>query len=254
MSGHSGCGGHSGRPGAQPRRALACACDAASRAGWQQRCAGWPGAAHGACVPAAGERAASHAWVRRRRCATHSRAVRRLPRRRTAAPAAARSAPAMAASCACARERAGGELRRARWCPRVPALALLLLACCARSARAAFVCGAANDDATCAALAEVWTATGGAGWATKTGWATAATSAGGADYCTFYGVTCATGSTSIISVLCVCVAGGQHAPCGSTPVWTVTHCACSPRRILGDNQLSGSIPAGIGNLTGLKEL
>jgi hypothetical protein len=50
-----------------------------------------------------------------------------------------------------------------------------------------------QQDATCSALGDLYYATNGAGWTTKTGWASA--SAGtSTDYCTFSGVTCNRGA------------------------------------------------------------
>jgi len=60
-------------------------------------------------------------------------------------------------------------------------------------------CSAANDATVCRALSDLYNATNGASWKTKTGWSAAAAGTP-TDYCTFYGAGCNNG---ILQNLCV---------------------------------------------------
>jgi hypothetical protein len=86
------------------------------------------------------------------------------------------------------------------------ALALLAAAAAWRSADAAFSCLAAGrTGAECAALDALYTSAGGAGWARRAGWATAALGAvPGPDYCTFDGVDC--DADGHVTAMCVAAA------------------------------------------------
>ena len=82
----------------------------------------------------------------------------------------------------------------------------LLLAASTQQAHAAFTCTDTSPagTVTCAALGDLYAATNGAGWETKTGWLAAA--AGTAtDFCTFFGVECSTPtleSSGAVTSLC----------------------------------------------------
>ena len=72
-----------------------------------------------------------------------------------------------------------------------------------------FTCAAGNDATQCAALRDLYFATNGPSWTTKTGW-TAAVAGGATDYCTFYRVMC-TGN----NVVYLCVPRGSAGRGGS---------------------------------------
>jgi hypothetical protein len=131
-----------------------------------------------------------------------------------------------------------------------------------------------------AALVDLYTATGGAGWTYKAGWNTAA------GVCTWFGVTCS-GDGSRVTELCVAMRGVECGPlhcalrrCAQVPVLEsadghhsrqhrVPHgvalpVSLRPRalraptsrrcRNLKSNQLTGTIPSSIGSLTALNFL
>ncbi len=102
-------------------------------------------------------------------------------------------------------------------------------------------CGGAAADVVPgdrAALVDLYTATGGAGWTYKTGWNTAA------GVCTWAGVYCG-GDGSRVTQLCGARSGGGECTARSDGV---------ARRNLGSNQLTGTIPDSIGSLTALTDL
>jgi len=103
-------------------------------------------------------------------------------------------------------------------------------------------CGVNNDAIVCRALGDLYYATNGVYWTSKTGWSTAA--AGTAtDYCTFFGATCSNG---VLNQLCVCHAAGRHSTVLRRPAYALSN--------LAGNQLSGTIPTSLGSLTGLQDL
>jgi hypothetical protein len=70
---------------------------------------------------------------------------------------------------------------------------------------AAFTCAPGNDAVTCAALGDLYSATGGS-WFQTAGWANASADVP-TDFCTFYGVYCADGTTvTSLCVLGACIA------------------------------------------------
>ena len=67
------------------------------------------------------------------------------------------------------------------------------------SCQSVLTCGANNDATVCRVLGDLYNATTGASWLTKTGWSAAAAGIP-TDYCTFFGATCNNG---ILQMLCV---------------------------------------------------
>ena len=76
-------------------------------------------------------------------------------------------------------------------------LCLLLLE--SALAQQTFTCATGNDATQCAALRDLYYATNGQSWTSKSGWSSAAAGTG-TDYCTFHSVTC-TGND--VTQLCV---------------------------------------------------
>jgi hypothetical protein len=126
-------------------------------------------------------------------------------------------------------ERAARRQRR-RW--RAHAAAAAALALCAAAPAAAqappppapppFACLPARSAAACAALGDLYAATGGPGWANSTGWASAVTApfgasvAASADFCAFDGVTCdAAGDVTALCVRAHAAAGRRGARWGA---------------------------------------
>jgi hypothetical protein len=146
----------------------------------------------------------------------------------------------------------------------------LTLAAFMRAAEAAFTCLPANNPADCGALGDLYTAAGGAAWAgvlPSDGWSLGA-GGGMPDVCasgSFTGVTC--DASGRVASMCVpraapvpsaalaraaaCVARisrrGQHDLLGGADY-------ISPLRSLIQKGLVGSLPASLGNLTGLTRL
>jgi hypothetical protein len=92
------------------------------------------------------------------------------------------------------------------------ALAALAVAALAGGAHAqAFTCGAADAAAICAALGELYAATGGADWYNNDGWrdAAAGTATG---LCSFYGVSCEDGAVTSLCVHGMRAAAATLAP------------------------------------------
>ena len=157
-------------------------------------------------------------------------------------------------------------------------------------ARAAFTCDPSNSAALCTALGALYAQTNGAGWKNSSGWSSAA--AGSVtNFCSFAGLTCA-GSSPVklcapASAMCSPALTPRGAVCCSTIPWSALclpppwapsprsrGCACPPRssaaqlrsefscvshshlcaRSFQQNQLSGTIPAEIGNLSALTKL
>jgi hypothetical protein len=113
------------------------------------------------------------------------------------------------AGCPEALAQAQARRSRAHSCACRPARLLLLGVAClcrARAAAAAFACAAANNSTQCGALADLFTATGGAGWANTSGWADAAAGRP-TDFCTFAGVSC---SWTLLGTACAFVTSGTH--------------------------------------------
>ena len=118
-----------------------------------------------------------------------------------------------------------------------------------RSGDAVFVCcsglgcsgGVSNNPVACAALGDLYAAT--SGWAilgSNTGWSSAAAGVA-TDYCTFYGVTCISGT---VNSMCV-----WHPAllCSVALIRLASH-GCS---YIHNVPLSGTIPASLGRLTAL---
>ncbi|MCH7670191.1 MAG: leucine-rich repeat domain-containing protein [Acidobacteria bacterium] len=105
---------------------------------------------------------------------------------------------------------------------------------------AATICAAqtAIPETECESLVTLYDATGGDQWTQRTGWLT------DPDPCTWYGVTCSAGSvvTGLVRI------GNQLS--GSIPA-ELGNLTNLEFLFLGGNQLSGSIPAELGNLTNL---
>ena len=68
-------------------------------------------------------------------------------------------------------------------------LLLALALACAVPSRAAFTCAPTNIVASCGALTDLYAATNGAAWTSRTGWSSSAAGVA-TDYCTFGGVLC----------------------------------------------------------------
>ena len=134
-----------------------------------------------------------------------------------------------------------GATRRASF-----ALACVLLLSAPRDSRAAFTCAApGNNNVVCAALGDLYAATGGASWSAKTGWAAAA-AATATSYCSFAGVSCS-GSTAVSLSL---LGNGLNGTLPSSLGFITTLTSLN----LAQNALSGSIPSTLGQLSVLTYL
>ena len=122
-------------------------------------------------------------------------------------------------------------------------LLLLLLGVLGGSAQT-FTCDASNDATVCGALGDLYYATNGASWSFRAGWINASVGTP-TDYCstTFYGATCIGG---VLKQLCV-----RRIWRSSRAVLRRPTCALSN---LNNNQLSGTIPSSLSDLTGLQNL
>ena len=146
----------------------------------------------------------------------------------------------------------------------------LLLAAFSRAAGAAFTCLPANNPADCGALGDLYTAAGGAAWAgvlPSDGWSLGA-GGGVPDVCasgSFTGVTCDASGR----VASMCVPRAAPVPSAATRTRGVRRADEPPRAtraLLGgadyisplssliQKGLVGSLPASLGNLTGLTRL
>jgi hypothetical protein len=83
--------------------------------------------------------------------------------------------------------------------------------------RGAFTCGAGNDAAVCGALGDLYYATGGASWTSRSGWSSAAAGSP-TNYCSFSGATCTAG---VLTQLCVAPAF-EMPPCRKLRVSVMT--------------------------------
>ena len=92
----------------------------------------------------------------------------------------------------------------------------------------------------CAALVELYDSTAGASWTDNTGWLT------DPDPCTWYGVTCAAGHVDTLDLDGNQLAGSIPTQLGNLTALTDLY--------LFSNQLTGSIPTQLGNLTALTHL
>lgn len=154
--------------------------------------------------------------------------------------------------------------------PKRPPRGWLLLAGFVRAAAAAFTCLPANNPADCGALGDLYAAAGGAAWAgvlPTDGWSLAA-GGGAPDVCTgsFTGVTCDASGR----VASMCVPRAAPVPSAARRTAAKPRAAdkpprarhallggpdsISPRSSLIQKGLVGSLPASLGNLTGLARL
>jgi hypothetical protein len=176
--------------------------------------------------------------------------------------------------------------RRAALLARVAALcAALQVAAGAASQLACETPG--RDAASCAALGDLYAATGGASWAARAGWRDA--SAGRAtDYCSFTGVTC--DANGAVTQLCATLTNSSATPCADAAVATpqgadperldrlppdldvgaeqpddAVRATCVPLRFMrlltrlarsdvSDNVLTGTLPRSLGSLGSLTSL
>ncbi|GAB4343467.1 MAG: hypothetical protein Kow0089_19280 [Desulfobulbaceae bacterium] len=102
---------------------------------------------------------------------------------------------------------------------------------------------AAVDPTDQAALEALYNSTGGAGWTTSTNWLSG-------DPCTnsWFGVTCNAGNTNVVQIN---LAGNNLSGTIPTELGNLSQLTAIS---LSDNSLSGSIPGELGNLTGLEYL
>ena len=119
-------------------------------------------------------------------------------------------------------------------------LSLALTLVLAASPPQKFTCAVGNDAKQCAALRDLYSATRGSSWSSKSGWKSAA-SGTATNYCKFYGVTCIGNN---VTQLCA-----HFHVLFEVESWLIRCC-----RDLSYNKLSGSIPATMGNLTRLTDL
>ena len=103
-----------------------------------------------------------------------------------------------------------------------------------------------NDPVVCDALGDLYYSTTGYDWQNNTGWSGAAEGSP-TDYCTINGCTCAD-DDGVLTMLCVCARRAERGCLTSPTVLRPAHSS------LQNNQLNGSIPASLGDLTSLRRL